>query len=464
MSGTSAAPSRNRPERSQLLRAVVASTIGTSIEWYDFFLYGSMAALVFPKLFFPKADPYVGALDAFATFFVGFIGRPIGAAIFGHFGDRVGRKAMLIATLLVMGLGTFVIGVIPGHEPTSFFGVPYPGIGLWAAVLLVLLRIAQGIGVGGEWGGSVLLSMEWGAHGRRGFITSWPQFGVPVGGLCSTGMIALVGALTGSNFEIWGWRIVFLASIVLVGVGLYVRLGILETPLFTRLIEQRRIEPAPLVEVCRRNWREIILSALLRLPEQAPFYIFTAFILTFGTKTLHLSSQFLLYAVIVAYGLELISIPVFGHVSDIIGRKRMYLIGIVAMILWAIPYYAGLQSGVAAVIFLFIVISLIPHDMEYGPQAALIAESFTGRLRYSGSSLGYQLASIIAGGPAPLIAAALMSRFNNPYAISGYIILISLIGLGATLLMREHYRTDITREYDEPAEPRPETSLQPAQP
>jgi MFS family permease len=229
-----------------------------------------MAALVFPKLFFPKAvDPYVGVLAAFATFFVGFVGRPIGAAIFGHWGDRIGRKAMLIATLLVMGIGTFLIGVIPGHEPSSFFGLHYAGIGVWAAILLVLLRIAQGIGVGGEWGGSVLLSMEWGARARRGFITSWPQFGVPVGGLCSTGMIALISALTGPNFTTWGWRICFLSSIVLVGIGLYVRLGILETPIFSRLLTQGRIEQAPLVEVCRRNWREIVLSLTREYDERS---------------------------------------------------------------------------------------------------------------------------------------------------------------------------------------------------
>src|SRR5437870_9995215 len=244
--------------RKQMMRAVVASTVGTSIEWYDYFLFGTMAGLVFPHLFFPKSDALAGTLNSYAIFFVGFLARPIGAWLFGTYGDRIGRKATLIATLLFMGIATFLIGVMP----------TYNSIGLWAAVILVFLRLCQGIGVGGEWGGSVLMSMEWGSQKRKGFLASWPQFGVPVGLLASTAITALTLTLAGTaTFEAWAWRIPFLLSIILVGVGLYIRLGILETPVFNSIVAANRVEPRPITQVIKRNWREIILSALLRLPE-----------------------------------------------------------------------------------------------------------------------------------------------------------------------------------------------------
>src|SRR5213082_49696 len=268
-----ASPVTAEVTRRQLTRAVIASTVGTSIEWYDFFLYGSAAALVLNQQFFPNVDPTSGILIAFGTNFVGFAARPVGAAIFGHYGDRIGRKATLVTTLLLMGIGTFLVGLVP----------PYAAIGVWGGILLTLLRALQGIGVGGEWGGSVLLSMEWGARtGKRGFIASWPQFGVPVGLLMSNGILALVTALTGPNFETWGWRIPFLLSIVLVGVGLYIRLGILESPVFTRMVEEKRVAPAPVAEVLRRNWREVVLTCLLRTGQQAPFYVFWTFVLSYG--------------------------------------------------------------------------------------------------------------------------------------------------------------------------------------
>ena len=436
-------------ERRQLNRAAVASTVGTAIEWYDFFLYNTIAGLVFGKLFFPNAAPLVGTLSAFATQFGGFAARPIGAAIFGHYGDRIGRKATLIATLLLMGLATFIIGLIPGYGASSFFGAPYGGAGVWATVLLVILRIIQGIGVGGEWGGSVLLSMEWGHRGKRGLIASWPQMGVPIGLLISTVLTSIVSTATGANFLVWGWRIPFLLSIILVGVGLYIRLGILETPLFRRIVEERRVEPAPVAAVIRRNWREIILSALIRLPEQAPFYIFTSFIYAYGASVLKFDRGFLLNAVSAAAALELVSIPFFGYLSDRIGRQRMYLIGGVATLVWAIPYFLLLDTKLPVVVVIAIVVSLIPHDMLYGPQAAFIAESFTGRLRYSGASLGYQLASVIAGGPAPLIATALLAAYHSSGPIAAYIIIISIIGIIATLMLRDRSRMDISREYEE---------------
>src|SRR6266571_2530733 len=443
--------------RKQMVRAVVASTVGKSIEWYDYFLFGTMAALVFPKLFFPKADPLTGTLNNYAIFFVGFLARPVGAWLFGTYGDRIGRKATLIATLLFMGIATFLIGVMP----------TYSSIGLWAAVILVGLRLCQGIGVGGEWGGSVLMSMEWGSQKRKGFLASWPQFGVPVGLLGSTAITALTLTLAGAaTFEAWAWRIPFLLSIILVGVGLYIRLGILETPVFRSIVQEQRVEARPVTEVIRRNWREIILSALLRLPEQAPFYLFTTFVFTFGAFATKLNKPFLTWAVSAAAVISFFSIPFFGHLSDRIGRKTMYMAGIVVMAVWGFVYFGLYSTAIPLVVFIVIALSLIPHDRQYGPQAALIAESFTGRLRYSGASLGYQLASVVAGGPAPIIGlylwtgkyelfgASFTSPFptKTPFTISAYILICCVIGFLATLALKNRQAFDHTKEYEEQGE------------
>jgi metabolite-proton symporter len=424
-------------ERVQLRRAVVASAVGTSIEWYDFFLYGTAAALVFPKLFFPQSNPYVGVLQSFATYAVGFAARPVGAAIFGHYGDRIGRKATLIITLLLMGLATFAIGLMP----------TYGSVGIWGGIILTLLRVCQGLGVGGEWGGSVLLAMEWGHRRRRGFIASWPQFGVPMGLLLSNAVVALCLGTFGSDaFSAWAWRIPFLLSIVLVAIGLFIRLRILETPLFARLLAERRTERQPVVEALRRNPREIVLSALLRLSEQAPFYVFTTFVLSYATGSLHLTRGFVVNATLVASALSLFSVPFFGHLSDVIGRKRMYMLGALATLVWAVPYFALLNTRQPLWVFLAVVLSLIPHDMQYGPQAALIAENFPTRVRYSGASLGYQLASVIAGGPAPLIATWLLHAYHTAYAISAYMILNAVLTLIATALLPDRSRADIAAD------------------
>ena len=423
----------------QMVRAVVASTVGTSIEWYDYFLYGTMAALVFPKLFFPNSSPLTGTLNSFGIFFIGFAARPVGAWFFGTYGDRIGRKATLIATLLLMGVATFLIGLMPTTSQ----------IGLSAAVILTLLRTCQGLGVGGEWGGSVLMSMEWGSVKRKGFLASWPQFGVPVGLLTSTLVVAASSAATGANFLVWGWRIPFLLSIVLVGVGLYIRLGIMETPIFRTIVAEKRVEAQPMIEAVKRNWREIILSALLRLPEQAPFYIFTVFVYTYGVTALKFQRQYLVYAVSAAAVISFISIPLFGHLSDRIGRKTIYMIGIAVMAVWGFAYFGLYSTAIPIVVFITIMLSLIPHDMQYGPQAALIAESFTGRLRYSGASMGYQLASVIAGGPAPLIAVYLFAQTKNPYSISVYILICCVIGFAATALLKDRSKFDHGREYEE---------------
>ncbi|MCP4621492.1 MAG: MHS family MFS transporter [Bradyrhizobium sp.] len=424
----------------QLRRAVIASTIGTAIEWYDFFLYSTVTGLVFAKLFFPHSDPWVGTLEAFAIYAVGFVARPIGAAIFGHYGDRIGRKSTLIATLLLMGLATFAVALVPTYDK----------IGIWGAVLLTILRFIQGVGVGGEWGGSVLMSMEWARNDKtRGFIASWPQFGVPCGLFLANLAVLAFSQMSGDQFLSWGWRVPFLLSLILVGVGLYIRLGILETPIFAKLAAEQKIERTPILEVIRRQPKEILLSAFARMAEQAPFYIFTAFIFAYGIKSLNVSRDFLLTAVLAASVVSFFTIPYFGHLSDRIGRKNMYIIGAVVTGIFGFIYFGMVNTGIPAIIFLAIVLSLIPHDMMYGPQAALIAESFTGRLRYSGASLGYQLASVIAGGPAPLIAAWLYATYDTPYAIAIYIAACAVISVIATALMTDYTGANITREYDE---------------
>jgi metabolite-proton symporter len=426
-------------EQKQLARAVLASTIGTSIEWYDFFLYGTATGLVFGKLFFPKDDPIVGTLNVFAIYAVGFIARPIGAAIFGHYGDRLGRKAALIATLLLMGIATFLVGFVPG----------YSRVGIWGAVILTVLRFVQGIGVGGEWGGSVLLSMEWAkTNKRRGLISSWPQLGVPAGLFLANLALLAFSQLAGDQFADWGWRIPFFLSIILVGVGLWIRLGIIETPTFQRVVSENRVERAPVWEVLRLQWREVVLSALARMAEQAPFYIFTAFIFTYGVQVLQQPKNFILTAVLVAAIGSAVWIPLFGSLSDRIGRRRMYLIGAVVMGIYGFIYFGGLNSGSAAIIFLVIFLSLLPHDMLYGPQAALIAESFTPRLRYSGASLGYQLASIIAGGPSPLIAAWLLNRYHSGWPIAIFIAFCALVTLCSAPFLPDYTNKDISNEYD----------------
>jgi MFS family permease len=422
----------------QLRRAVIASTIGTAIEWYDFFLYSTVTGLVFAKLFFPNSDPWVGTLEAFAIYAVGFAARPVGAAIFGHFGDRIGRKSTLIATLLLMGLATFAVALVP----------TYASIGIWGAVILTILRFIQGIGVGGEWGGSVLMSMEWArTNHSRGFIASWPQFGVPCGLFLANLAVLAFSQMSGESFLAWGWRIPFALSLILVGVGLYIRLGIFETPVFAKLLAERRVERTPMLAVIKEHPKEIVLSALARMSEQAPFYIFTAFVFSYGIKSLQVSRDFLLSAVLTASVVSFVSIPVFGYLSDRIGRKNMYMIGAAVTGVFGFIYFGMLKTGSEPIIFLAIVLSLIPHDMQYGPQAALIAESFTGRLRYSGSSLGYQLASVIAGGPAPLIATYLYGAFNSAFAIAIYIAICAVITLIATAMMTDYTGRDISGEY-----------------
>ena len=345
-------PLSEADHRAQLCRAVIASTVGTTIEWYDFFLYGQVTGLVFGKLFFPRSDPLVGMLQAFAIYAVGFVARPVGAAIFGHYGDRIGRKAALITTLLLTGLATFAVGFVPTYEQ----------IGIWGAVILTIIRFIQGLGLGGEWGGSVLLSMEWArSNAHRGFIASWPQFGAPAGFFLANLAVLVFSAISGDQFLSWGWRVPFFLSIIMVGVGLYIRLGILETPTFSRLLAENRIERAPVFEVIKRQPKSIILVALAKMGEMAPAYVYSVFVLTYGTTVLGSSRDLLLSALIASAAMSFFTVPIAGYLSDRIGRKRTYLIGSVATGVFGFIYFALLNTGMPSWIFIAIVLSFVPQ-------------------------------------------------------------------------------------------------------
>jgi metabolite-proton symporter len=425
----------NTAEHSRQVRlAALASTVGTTIEWYDFFLYNTAAALIFPALFFPESTAYAGRLESFATYAVGFAARPVGAAIFGHWGDRIGRKATLIVTLLLMGISTAIVGLLPGTG----------SIGAWAPVLLVALRLLQGLAVGGEWSGSVLLSMEWGNQRRRGLMASFPQLGVAFGLILGTGFLYLLSWwLTDDQFQSWGWRIPFVFSLVMVAVGLYIRLRIFETPMFARRVQQRQISRLPTVDVIRRHWRPIILSAFARMSEQAPFYVITAFTLTYLTEEQGYSKTFALAAILSAAALEVAVVPFYGHVSDSMGRKKVYMIGAALTGIYGFVLFAAMDSGIALIAFLGVFLALIPHGMQYGPQASLIAESFPTGLRYAGAGLGYQLASVVAGGPAPLVATWLLAKTGSGYSIAAAILGCAVITLIAVALMHDYSKGDI---------------------
>ena len=414
--------------RRMWLRALAASTIGTTIEWYDFFLYGIVAALVFPRLFFPESDPFTGTLLAFSTYFVGFAARPLGGIVFGHVGDRLGRKASLVATMVLMGAATVGIGLVPGYDT----------IGVWGGVLLVAGRTLQGIGLGGEWGGSILLAGEWTDPSRRGFAMSWPQWGGPAGLLLANGALGLTAGLTTEEqFAAWGWRIPFLASVALIAVGIYIRVGILETPVFARLQARGKVKKAPVVDVVRHNWREILLVAFMRTGQMAPFYIFVTYILVYGTQQLGLTRGTLLNLVMLNAVGSLFAVPLWGHLSDLYGRRRLIMLGCGVMVLYPFVYFAMIDSGVFALLAAAIILSGPVHDMQFAPQAAFIAETFPGSRRYSGVSLGYQLASLTAGGPAPIVALYLIETFRTSTAIAAFMSVSALIGLAALSAMRD---------------------------
>lgn len=414
--------------RQHLVRAVVASTIGTTVEWYDFFLYGSAAALIFPKLFFSNVDPYVGSILSYVTFFAGFAARPLGAAIFGHWGDRIGRKTLLVTTMLVMGVSTTAIGLVPTDQT----------IGVWGAVLLTFLRAMQGIAVGGEWSGSVLMAGEWAAPGRRGFTTSFPQMGAPLGMMMANSALSfMTSTLDDAAFLSWGWRVPFLASIVLIAIGLWIRIGILESPVFANIKAQKKIVRAPIKEVLKTNWREVMLTTLLRTGQLAPYYITTTYILTYGSQVLGLSREVMLNCVVVRSFGSLAMLPLAGHMSDLFGRKRVIGAGCIGTGLWVFMLFAFLDTKSIPLIVFALLIDGLLQDLQYGPQAAIISENFPASRRYTGSGLGYHLAAITAGGPAPVVAAYLFATYKTSTAIAVFALATTIISLATLPFLKD---------------------------
>jgi metabolite-proton symporter len=415
-------------------RVVLASFIGTTIEWYDFFLYGTAAALVFNRLFFPELDESAGTMASFATYAVGFFARPAGGIVFGHFGDRMGRKSMLVTTLMLMGLATFFIGVLPTYDQ----------IGVAAPVLLVVLRFIQGFGVGGEWGGAVLMAVEHGHRGRRGLYASWVQAGVPAGLLLATAVFKLFSRLPEEAFLRWGWRAPFLLGIALLGCGLFIRLQIFESPLFEQMRERKEQSRAPLFEVLRRYPRNVVLAMGARFAENGAFYIFTVFVLSYATAELDMPRTLVLNSVLVASEAQFVAIPVFGILSDRIGRRPVYLAGAAALAAFAFPFFWIVDSADPVTITLAIVIGLVAHAAMYAPQAAFFSELFGTDVRYTGASIGYQLASPLSGGVAPLISMALLKwAGGRPWPVAVYMILLSAITFLSVWLAAETHRSEL---------------------
>jgi MFS transporter, MHS family, shikimate and dehydroshikimate transport protein len=417
-------------QTSSIRQVAVASFIGTAIEWYDFFLYGTAAALIFPALFFPEFSETAGRLASASTYAVGFVARPIGGLVFGHYGDRIGRKTMLILSLLIMGIATALIGLLPTYE----------SIGIWAPVLLVVLRFCQGIGVGGEWGGAVLMAVEHAPEGRRGFYGSWPQMGVPAGLLLGNLVFFASRAVLPAGLD---WRTPFLLSLLLVAVGLFIRLRILESPVFEQVKESGTESQMPIIDVVRTYPKNVLLAMGMRIAENGPFYILTVFVLSYITAELGLGENVGLVGVLIAAAIGLITVPFFGALSDRVGRRPLYLFGSVFLLLFSFPFFWLLNTEATPLIWLAIVLAVnLGHDSMYGPQAAYFAELFGTRVRYSGASIGYQLASVLAGGLAFPVSTFLIANYGYQ-SIAIYMAAMALITVISVLLASETYRSDI---------------------
>lgn len=415
-------------------RVVLASFIGTTIEWYDFFLYGTAAALVFNQLFFPSLDPRLGTMASFGTYAIGFFARPVGGLVFGHFGDRMGRKSMLITTLTLMGLSTFLIGVLP----------TYKDIGMAAPVLLVVLRFVQGFGVGGEWGGAVLMVVEHGHRGRRGLYASWVQAGVPAGSLLATGVFNLFSLLPEDTFLQWGWRVPFLLGIVLLGVGTFIRVQVFESPLFTAVRDRRREARLPVLDVLKHFPLNVLLAMGARFAENGSFYLFTVFVLTYATEELNIATATILNAVLVASVLQFVMIPVFGLLSDRVGRRPVYLAGAAGLAVFAFPFFWLVNSADTLAIDLAIAVGLLVHAAMYAPQAAFFSELFGTEVRYTGASIGYQLSAPLAGGLAPLISLSLLEWSDGrPWPVAVYMMVLSAITLISVWFADETHRASL---------------------
>jgi metabolite-proton symporter len=415
-------------QRSSLTRVIASSLIGTTIEWYDFFLYGSAAALVFNKLFFPSFDPLVGTLLAFATYAVGFVARPLGGIVFGHFGDRIGRKKLLMWSLVMMGLATVLIGLLPGYDR----------IGIWAPIGLIVLRVLQGFAVGGEWGGAVLMAAEHGDAKRRGYWASWPQAGVPLGLLLSAGILALMaGIQTSADFERWGWRVPFLLSAILVVVGWYIRNRVTESPMFEAEIEAEAPPSTPAIDVFRERPRAVLLGAGLRVGENIVYYVITVFSLTYLVDVAAETKSLALDALLIGAAIQFVAIPLLAMLSDRIGRRPVYAFGGFGLVIFIFLFFPMLASGSNALIILAIVIGLVLHASMYAPQAAFITELFPTRIRYSGVSIAYQLTAIFAGSLAPIIALWLYKDLHSSVPVSIYVAIACAISGISALLARE---------------------------
>ncbi|MBN9518871.1 MHS family MFS transporter [bacterium] len=416
-------------------RVVAASFVGTAIEWYDFFLYGTAAALVFNTLFFPTVDPVAGTMAAFGTYAVGFVARPFGGVVFGHWGDRVGRKSALVATLVIVGLSTFAIGLLP----------TYATAGVLAPALLVALRFVQGLGVGGEWGGAVLMVAERGDPRWRGFAASWVQAGAPVGLLLATGAFGLASSLLpAADFLAWGWRVPFLLGVVLTGVGLFLRLKVLESPLFEKALADAPAPGLPLAEVLRTHPRNVLLAMGARVAENGFYYFFTVFALSYGTQYVGLPRPLLLNGVLVAAIAHLVATPLFGALSDRVGRKPVYLGGALFLAAFAFPFFQMVGTGEREWVWLALAVGMVGHAAMYGPQAAFLSELFGTRVRYTGASLGYQLAAPLSGGVAPLVAAALLVwSGGDPWPVGVYLVAMAMVTVVAVLLAAETHRRDL---------------------
>ena len=413
-----------------------ASAIGTTIEWYDFFLYGVVTPLVLNKIFFPNFDPVAGTLLAYTTFFVGFISRPIGGIIFGHYGDRIGRKTVLILTLLIMGIATFLIGLLP----------TYSSIGIWAPILLLMLRIFQGIGIGGEWGGAVLMAVEHSPTGRRGFYGSWPQIGVPAGLLLSAGVVYLLSYLPEADFFAWGWRVAFLLSALLVALGLYIRLKILETPAFVQAKKEEKVVAVPVIELFKTHGRNTLLGLGARYIEGVTFNVFGVFIVGYITSTLNLPRQTALAGVMISSALMIVMLPICGYLSDRIGRRKMFATGSLLIGILTFPSFWLMQSASPILVWIAIAIPFaFIYPAVYGPQSALFSELFDTRVRYTGISFVYQFSGIFASGLTPIIATMLLATGGNqPWLICLYVLAVSLISALSVFFMTESYRRDMT--------------------